>query len=62
MKSLRQLCEPRKSIFDHARRDVVLDLTDFIDDKIDPKDFFEENFRTDGMRRLLKEAFRRFKG
>ena len=62
MKSLKQLCQPRKSVFDRARRDVVLDLTDLIEDKIAPADFFEENWRTDGMKRLLKEAFRRFEG
>lgn len=62
MKSLKQLCQPRKSVFDRTRRDVVLDLTDLIDGKIDPEEFFEENWRTDGMKRLLKEAFRRFEG
>jgi len=62
VKSLKQLCQPRKSVFDRARRDVVLDLTDLIDGKIDPKEFFEENWRTEGMKRLLKEAFRRFEG
>lgn len=62
MKSLKQLCQPRKSVFDRSRRDVVLDLTDLIEGKIDPKGFFEENWRTDGMKRLLKEAFRRFEG
>ena len=62
MKSLKQLCLPRKSVFDRARRDVVLDLTDLIENKIASADFFEENWRTDGMKRLLKEAFRRFEG
>ena len=62
MKTLRQLCQPRKSVFDRSRRDVVLDLTDLAEDKINPADFFEENYRTDGMKRLLKEAFRRFAG
>ena len=41
---------------------VVLDLTDLIDKEghIDPHEFFEENYFTDGMKRLLREAFRRF--
>src|ERR671924_195135 len=62
MKSLAQLCKPRQSVFDHNRRDVVLDLTDLLEDRINPGEFFEENYFTDGMRRLLREAFRRFAG
>lgn len=60
MKSLHDLCHPRKSVFDRQRRDVVLDLTDFVEGKVDGKTFFEENHLTDGMKRLLREAFRRF--
>lgn len=62
MKTLKQLCTPRQSVFDRSRRDVVLDLTDLIDREghIDPYEFFEENYFTDGMKRLLREAFRRF--
>ena len=62
MKTLKQLCTPRQSVFDRSRRDVVLDLTDLIDGEghIDPHEFFEENWFTDGMKRLLREAFRRF--
>jgi hypothetical protein len=41
---------------------VVLDLTDLVEDRIHPKDFFRENWRTDGMKRLLREAFRRVDG
>lgn len=62
MKTLKQLCKPRKSVFDKDRRDVVLDLTDLVDGKIEPKRFFEENFVTAGMRVLLREGFRRFAG
>jgi hypothetical protein len=62
MKTLKELCTPRASIFDRSRRDTVLDLTDLIEDNIDPEDFFAENYLTDGMKRLLKEAFRRFRG
>jgi predicted AAA+ superfamily ATPase len=62
MKTLRQLCGPRQSVFDRNRRDVVLDLTDLIDDRITASAFFEENYLTDGMKRLLREAFGRFEG
>jgi predicted AAA+ superfamily ATPase len=62
MKSLAQLCKPRQSVFDHNRRDVVLDLTDLAEDRIDPGEFFEENYFTVGMRHLLREAFLRFAG
>lgn len=61
-RTLKDLCKPRQSVFDRTRRDVVLDLTDLIQGKIDSKEFFEENYRTDGMTRLLRESFRRFSG
>ena len=60
MKYLTQLCKPRPSVFDKSKRDTVLDLTDFIDSSIDAHGFFEENYITDGMTTLLREAFRRF--
>lgn len=62
MKFLSQLCKPRQSVFDHNRRDIVLDLTDLTEDRIDPYEFFEENYCTAGMQYLLREAFRRFAG
>jgi len=62
MKTLKQLCTPRKSVFDPSGHDVVLDLTDLIDNRIDAGKFFEENYPTDGMKHLLREAFRRFEG
>jgi len=39
-----------------------LDLTDLIQGRIDSDQFFEENYLTDGMKSLLREAFRRFEG
>ena len=60
MKTLKQSCIPRKSVFDASRRDTVLDLSDLIAENIDPHKFFEENYITDGMRRLLLGSFRRF--
>lgn len=62
MKTLKQLCNPRQSVFDRARKDTVLDLTDLIEDRLNAEAFFAENFITDGMKRLLQESFRRFSG
>ncbi len=62
MGTLKQLCKPRPSVFDRSRRDVVLDLTDLVEGRIDPAGFFRENHPTEGMKRLLREAFRRFDG
>ena len=60
--SLKDLCTPRKSVFDKTRHDVVLDISDLIAGTIKAGDFFDENFVTDGMKTLLNEAFRRFAG
>ena len=62
MGSIGQLCKPRQGIFDTQRRDTVLDLTDLIEDKIQPSQFFEENFVTEGMKTLLEQSFRRLEG
>jgi predicted AAA+ superfamily ATPase len=62
MKTLKKLCQPRKSVFERVRRDEVLDLTNLIDDKIKPREFFDENYLTDGMKSLFREAFRSFAG
>lgn len=55
-------CTPRPSTFDPARRDAVLDLTDLVDGRIEPAEFFAENYITEGMRTLLTEGFRRLEG
>lgn len=60
--SLFSLCKPRKSVFDTSRRDTVLDLTDLLDGKIDPTDFFSENYLTDGLKQLLRHGLRRLAG
>ena len=52
MKPLKQLCSPRPSVFDTQRRDTVLDITDLIGDRINPEEFFHENYITDGMKTL----------
>lgn len=64
MKTLSQLCKPRQSVFDSSTRvrDTVLELSDFHENRIDPKSFFTENYLTDGMKELFKHAFLRFSG
>jgi hypothetical protein len=54
MKTLAKACKPRDSIFDKARRDTVLDLSDLTQDRIDAAAFFGESHTTEGMRILLK--------
>lgn len=58
--SLFNHCKPRESVFDETKRDDVIDLTNLADNKINPKEFFEENFVTQGMNILLETAFKRF--
>lgn len=60
MRTLFELCKPRESVFDETKRDDVLDLTDLIENRIDPYRFFEESYMTDGMKVLLDTAFKRF--
>ena len=62
MKTVKQACTPRASVFDPTRRDTVLDLGDLVDGRIDPAEFFAENHVTEGMRTLLTEGFRRLEG
>lgn len=62
MLTLKQGCLPRASVFDSTKRDTVHDLLDLVEDRIDPKRFFDENFVTQGMRTLLDEAFKRLEG
>jgi predicted AAA+ superfamily ATPase len=60
VKTLLEYCKPRGSVFDEAKRDNVLDLTDLIENNIDPVRFFDENFPTQGMKSLMDTAFKRF--
>jgi len=62
MKPLNQLVKPRKSVFDKSKRDTVLDITDLIDGRINPEEFFTENFLTEGMKGIYQSVFRRFEG
>ncbi|NJR45855.1 MAG: ATP-binding protein [Hyellaceae cyanobacterium CSU_1_1] len=56
---LSQACKPRQSVFDRSRRDVVLNISDLLEDRIDSDRFFEENYITDGMGTLIDKAFGR---
>lgn len=60
MRTLAEVCRPRKSVFDPQVRDTVYSLEDL--DSIDPNVFFEENYATEGMRQLLTEALKRLEG
>lgn len=62
MKTLKQLCIPRQSVFDTARRDTVLSINNLTRNEIDPEAFFEENHLTQGMRLLLENGFKRLEG
>ena len=59
---LKQACTPRQSVFNRDRRDVVLDLSDLLEQKINADRFFEENFITSGMKTLLEKTFSRLEG
>ncbi|MDX2249188.1 MAG: DUF499 domain-containing protein [Bacteroidia bacterium] len=62
MQSLRKTLAVRQSVFDKSYKDVVLDLTDLADGKIDPDRFFAENYITKGMEQLYRAVFGRFDG
>ncbi|MEA2013875.1 MAG: DUF499 domain-containing protein, partial [Thermodesulfobacteriota bacterium] len=59
---LKEACTPRKSVFNKERRDVVLNLSELLEGKINPERFFEENFVTIGMKTLLEKTFDRLEG
>jgi hypothetical protein len=60
MKTLEQACVPRASVFEQRGMDTVYNLDDL--ERIEPKQFFAENYVTDGMQLLLTEAFKRLEG
>lgn len=62
MKTLFDVCKPRESVFDEAKRDDTLDLSNLIGDSIDGKEFFKETYITNGMKLLFDTAFKRFEG
>jgi len=62
MKTIKELCKPRDSVFSDTVRDDVLNLSDLVEGRIDADHFFEENFKTKGMELLFDTAFKRFAG
>jgi hypothetical protein len=62
MKELKQLVTPRPSVFEKSRRDVVHDITQLTDGRIDADEFFTENYITQGMKHLYQGVMRRLEG
>ena len=62
MKSLKQACKLRSTVFDVGKRDTVHTIEDLLNNNVDPTAFFEENYLTQGMRELLEKGFRRLEG
>jgi len=60
MKTLFELCIPRKSVFEETNREDVLNLSDLKEGSIDIDRFFSENYVTVGMKTLVETAFSRF--
>jgi hypothetical protein len=56
--SLSTTCKPRESVFKQDRRATVLNLDNFLNGTIDGKEFFQENYLTNGMETLIDRAFR----
>lgn len=61
MKTLFELCKPRDSVFNDTKREDVLNLSDLVENRINPNEFFQENFLTQGMNVLFETTFKRFK-
>jgi len=61
MKTLYEVLKPKENVFSDKTRDDVLNLSDFIEHRIDAEKFFEENYKTQGMTVLFDTAFSRFK-
>jgi len=62
MKSLKELCTPRQSVYAADRRATVLSLDTFLKGQVNGPEFFEENFFTNGMITLVDRAFRHLGG
>ena len=62
MKSIAEMLKPRESVFSDTTREDVLNLSDFLEGRINGEKFFSENFKTQGMSMLFDIAFKRFKG
>lgn len=62
MKSIFELCTPRKSVFDNNSRDDALDLRSIKTGNIDSEKFFAETYMTDGLKSMVDAAFKRLAG
>lgn len=62
MKTLNELCIPKKSIFNLQTADTTLDITSLALGQIDPHSFFSENYITSGLENLYKHIMRRYEG
>ena len=60
--SLHDHCTPRASVFASDRRATVLSLDTYLRGQINGKEFFEENYFTNGMSTLMDRAFRHLGG
>ena len=60
--SIHSLCKPRPSVFSSDRRATVLSLDTFLKGQVNGREFFEENFFTNGMLTLVDRAFRQLGG
>ncbi len=60
--SIHSLCKPRPSVFSSDRRATVLSLDTFLNGHVNGREFFEENFFTNGMLTLVDRAFRQLGG
>ena len=56
--SLATLCTPRPSVFNIDRRAQVLSLDTFLNNRINGREFFEENHITQGMDLLIDRTLR----
>jgi hypothetical protein len=59
---LSALCKPRPSVFEKDRRATVLNLDNFLADRIPGESFFRENYFTSGMSTLVERCFRQLGG
>lgn len=60
MKTIYELCKPRKSVADGVDRNDVLDLSDLRDGTINGEEFFAQTYMTSGLEQILDIAFQRF--
>jgi predicted AAA+ superfamily ATPase len=60
MKTVQDACKLRKNILNASEHSYALNLTDFSKERIGSRDFFDENYITEGMDQLIRIAFDRF--